>query len=85
MIKSLKKLFLAKYLGKESKKESNSKPEVDATSSDKASSKSKAAEPIKEEQPKTVPTTNNDVRQKCREMLSNALKIEEEDCQGKML
>ena len=80
-----KSLTRTKYLGKESKKESSNKPEVDATNSDKASSKSKATEPIKEEQPKTVPTTNNDVRQKCREMISNALKIEEEDCQGNML
>ena len=73
-------------LDKESSKEgSSSKGESEST--DKTSTKSKTTETVKEEKVETkfVPPTNNDVRQKCREMIKNALKVaEDEGSQGGM-
>ena len=70
-------------LDKESSKEGNSKGESE---SDKTSGKSKKTESVVKEEKaekKFVATTNNDVRQKCREMIKNSLKSAEgEDGQG---
>ena len=70
------------FLDKESSKEGGSKGESE---SDKASTKSKTTETaVKNEKAETkvVPTTNNDVRQKCREMIVNSLKTSENDSEG---
>ena len=67
------------FLDKESSKEGSSKGESE---SDKTSTKSKTPETaVKDEkvEKKSVPTTNNDVRQKCREMITNSLKASEDD------
>ena len=53
--------------------------------SDKAPTKSKPENADKEEkvENKFVPPTNNDVRQKCRDMIKNSLMSAEiEDCKG---
>ena len=81
---NLKNESCLKYsvLDKESSKEgSSSKGESEST--DKTSTKS--TETVKEEKVETkfVPPTNDDVRQKCREMIKNALKVaEDEGSQG---
>ena len=73
--------------GQETTKEGNGKPDGDSASSDKTASsngKTTASTVITEKQSsRPVPPTNSDVRQKCREMLSNSLKIDDDDCQGK--
>ncbi|CAB4038252.1 transcription elongation factor A 1-like [Paramuricea clavata] len=76
LIKSWKKLLTDKESSKEG---SSSKGESEST--DKTSTKSKTTEVVKEEKVETkfVPPTNNDVRQKCREMIKNALKVAEDE------
>lgn len=82
LIKSWKKLLT----GKETTKETNSKPEIDSTSSDKPSPKAKTVEPEKESKIESKSSvkmvrSDNDVRQKCREMIVNSLKIDDDgDC-----
>ena len=74
--------FFPVFLDKESSKEGGSKGESE---SDKTSTKSKTTETaVKNEKAETkfVPTTNNDVRQKCREMIVNSLKTSENDGEG---
>ena len=76
----IKKINFTLLVDKESS--SNSKGESE---SEKPSSNSKSSETtVKVEvEKKFVPATNDDVRQKCREMIKNSLKSsEEEDCKG---
>ena len=78
LIKSWKKLLTDKESSKEG---GTSKGESE---SDKTSTKSKTTESVVKEEKvekKFVPPTNNDVRQKCRDMIKNSLtSAESEDC-----
>ena len=68
---------------KESSKEGGSSK--GDSESDKTPTKSKTENVVKEEkvEKKFVPPTNNDVRQKCRDMIKNSLmSAESEDCKG---
>ena len=68
-------------LDKESSKEGSSKTEENDTEKTSSKSKTSAESVAKADkvEKKPVLTTNNDVRQKCREMIQNALKLSEED------